>query len=672
MARRFATGISWPNRLNLLLVPMLLFWLAAVTTFAQKPADVVGDWSGALLAGGGSLRLALHVSTDSAGKLSVTLDSLDQHAMGLPGSNAVLKGNNFSFEIPSVSGTYTGTLDSDGKSITGTWNQGVPLPLIFTRQSGGPTPTPMPTPTPAPAVPPVALDDLKPILDRELAPVLERGLLSKASGGGGLVIGVLDHGKRRIFAYGTAKPDSIFEIGSITKTFTGLILAQMVVQKKVTLDTPIRTLLPAGSVAKPDGAEITLVDLATQHSGLPRMPDNFKPQNPLNPYADYHAAQLQEFIARHGVAKPADAAFLYSNLGFGLLGYGLSLRAGVPYGQLLSNEITGPLHMSDTGVMLSPAQRARLIQGYDYNFDPTPPWDLDAFAGAGAIKSTAADMLTYLDANLHPDKYAVGATADSPAATLPAAIALDHQLRANITTNGESRIALAWGFSTKNGTYGHEGGTGGYRSLARFNPNQDRAIVVLYNRENTDPAAPQLVERVAENIDELMTGKPSIPLDFISEQERLALIPSTFTDSSIQGPYHCTLTAFPLPATIKDPFTAAATGDIHIVADGKGKFSEGTWVHHIQAPGIDLTCKVKMVSGSYSVTPNGTGTEHSSWKLVTEESPRGCFQFFSPARPPITTDSELIMMDTAGKTLYSTSINRFAVLGTVCQSETAQ
>jgi D-alanyl-D-alanine-carboxypeptidase/D-alanyl-D-alanine-endopeptidase len=672
MARRFATGISWPNRLNLPLVPMLLFWLAAVTTFAQKPADVVGDWSGALLAGGGSLRLALHVSTDSAGKLSVTLDSLDQHAMGLPGSNAVLKGNNFSFEIPSVSGTYSGTLDSDGKSITGMWSQGVPLPLIFTRQNGGPTPTPMPTPTPAPAMSPVALDDLKPILDRELAPVLERGLLSKASGGGGLVIGVLDHGKRRIFAYGTAKPDSIFEIGSITKTFTGLILAQMVVQKKVTLDTPIRTLLPAGFVAKPDGAEITLVDLATQHSGLPRMPDNFKPQNPLNPYADYHAAQLQEFIARHGVAKPADAAFLYSNLGFGLLGYGLSLRAGVPYGQLLSNEITGPLHMSDTGVMLSPAQRARLIQGYDYNFDPTPPWDLDAFAGAGAIKSTAADMLTYLDANLHPDKYAVGATVDSPAATLPAAVALDHQLRANITANGESRIALAWGFSTKNGTFGHEGGTGGYRSLARFNPNQDRAIVVLYNRENTDPAAPQLVERVAENIDELMTGKPSIPLDFISEQERLALIPSTFTDSSIQGPYHCTLTAFPLPATIKDPFKAAATGDIHIVADGKGKFSEGTWVHHIQAPGIDLTCKVKMVSGSYSVTANGTGTEHSSWKLVTEESPRGCFQFFSPARPPVTTDSQLIMMDTAGKTLYSTSINRFAVLGTVCQSETAQ
>jgi len=635
-----------------------------------QPAEVVGDWNGVLLADGASLRLALHVSKDSAGKLSVTFDSLDQHAMGLQGSDAVLKGSNFNFQIPSISSTYTGTLDDDGNNIRGSWNQGgVPMPLVFARQNSGPAPTAMPTPTPAPAMPPVTLDNLKPILDRELAPVLEHGLLSKASGGGGLVIGVMDHGNRQIFAYGTAKPDSIYEIGSITKTFTGLVLAQMVVQKKVTLDTPIRTLLPEGWVAKPAGTEITLADLATQHSGLPRMPDNFKPQNPVNPYADYRAAQLQEFIARHGVAKPADAAFLYSNLGFGLLGYGLSLRAGIPYEQLVSTEVIGPLHLNDTGITLSPAQRARLIQGYDYNFDPIVPWDFDVFAGAGAIKSTAADLLTYLDGNLHPDKYAAGAAADSPAATLPAAVALDHQVRAKIGDKG--RIALAWGVSP-DGSYSHEGGTGGYRTLVGFDPAQDRAIVVLYNRENGDLAAPQLVERVAENIDQLMTGKPSIPLDFISEQERLALVPSTFTDNSINGPYDCTLTAFPLPATIKDPFKAAATGDIHSVADGQGKLSEGTWVHHIQAPGLDLTCKLKMVSGSYSVTPDGTGTEHSSWKLVTEESPRGCFQFFSPARPPVTTDSELIMADPNGKTFYSTSINRFAVLSTVCQSETAR
>src|SRR5271167_4172566 len=124
MARRFATGIFIVNRVLLLFVSMLLFGLGVASTFAQKPADVVGDWSGVLQPSGGSLRLALHVSKDTAGKLSVTLDSLDQNAMGLQGSNAVLKGNDFSFAIPSVSGTYRGTLGSDGKSISGTWSQG--------------------------------------------------------------------------------------------------------------------------------------------------------------------------------------------------------------------------------------------------------------------------------------------------------------------------------------------------------------------------------------------------------------------------------------------------------------------------------------------------------------------------------------------------------------------
>src|SRR5207248_7245613 len=121
----------------------------------------------------------------------------------------------------------------------------------------------------------------------------------------GLAIGVSKRGERRVFTYGTAKPDSVFEIGSITKTFTGLVLAQMVAQGKVRFDEPVRELLPPGTVAKPNGTEITLLDLATQHSGLPRMPDNFKPSDMTNPYADYHAANLYAYIGKHGVANPA-------------------------------------------------------------------------------------------------------------------------------------------------------------------------------------------------------------------------------------------------------------------------------------------------------------------------------------------------------------------------------
>src|SRR4029077_10677427 len=138
--------------------------------------------------------------------------------------------------------------------------------------------------------------------------------------GGGVVIGVVQRGTRRIFVYGSAKEDSIFEIGSITKTFTGLTLAQMVAQHKVHLDEPVRLLLPPGTVAKPAGAEITLLDLATQQSGLPRMPDNFHPADPQDPYADYRPATLYEVIAKQGVGKPPNTGFNYSNLGLGLLG----------------------------------------------------------------------------------------------------------------------------------------------------------------------------------------------------------------------------------------------------------------------------------------------------------------------------------------------------------------
>jgi serine-type D-Ala-D-Ala carboxypeptidase/endopeptidase len=773
MARQI---LSVRRGLFLLLGALALLWLGAAINFSTasiKPGDIAGDWNGVLL---GRLHLIVHVSQDSSGNLSVTLDSVDQNAYGLAGANAVLKGNTFSFEVPVVHGTYSGTLSSDGKTITGTWNQGTPLvldltraseapathkptamagtwrgvllsggrslrialhvkaeangnlagtvdylddktsdiaadkialagsrfafeipaagvtyngnlsddgnaiagswtesgvtlPLKLIREGSGPMPTPMPTPTPAPAMHALSLDELKPVLDREMAPVLQNGYLSKASGGGGLVVGVLDHGQRRIFAYGAAKPDSIYEIGSITKTFTGLILAQMVVQKKVRLDEPVRELLPPGFVAKPDGPEITLLDLATQHSGLPRMPDNFKPKNDANPYADYGVDQLREYIGKHGVAKPADPPYCYSNLGFALLGYALSVRAGMSYSQLLATEVTGPMHMNETMLTLPNATRTRLIQGFDTSFNPVGPWDFGVFESAGALKSTAADMLTYLDANMHPEKYAAGAAPDSPAATLPAAVALDHQLQNKIQLNGDSMIALAWNFDKKTGEYGHAGGTGGYNTIVQFNPKKDYGIVALYNRISQELAAPGFVYRVAENTTQLLTGKPAVPIDYLSESEKDALIPRTFDNSSIMGSYHCALTAFTLPSTVKDPFSATASGDMHIVADGKGNLTSGTWVHSIKEPNGMMVCKLQMVSGSYSIESNGVGTNRSSWKLVLNESPRACFQFFSPARPPVTSDAQVIVTDTSGKMNYATSINPFSVLTSVCQRE---
>ena len=293
----------------------------------------------------------------------------------------------------------------------------------------------VPALTTDPAMAPAAADGLQAALDRDLAPALRSGALAPGTCGG-VAIGVSKHGVRRVFTYGTANAGSIFEIGSITKTFTGLVLAQMAVQGKIRLDEPVRELLPAATMRKPAGQEITLLDLATHRSGLPPMPDNINPAGTLNPGADYHARDLYDFLARRGVAKPANASFLYSNLGFGLLGQALANRAGMTYPNLVSEEITGPLGMRDTALSLSPEQQNRMIQAYDARHRPAVPWVLDALAGAGAIRATAGDMLTYLEANLHPEDLASGAK------TLSAALVQSHELRAAIGPG--MRIALAW------------------------------------------------------------------------------------------------------------------------------------------------------------------------------------------------------------------------------------
>ncbi|HEX7361074.1 MAG TPA: serine hydrolase domain-containing protein [Bryobacteraceae bacterium] len=481
----------------------IMLGIPATMTFAQHTSPVDGIWLGTLKAGTQSLRIQLHVTSNGAGNESCTLDSLDQGAMGLKCANAVLKGSRFSFDVPVVHGHWSGTLSANSNELKGTWSQGMPMVLNFERRSTAIAAKPIAY---DPAMPPLTIADLKTVLDRDLAPALRDGVLAPQTGAG-VAIGVIENGEQRILAYGTAKPDSIFEIGSITKSFTGLILAQMVAQGKVKLDEPVRLLLPPGTVAKPAGPGITLLDLVTQHSGLPRMPDNFHPANPKNPYADYHAANLYAYLAKHGVEKPAHAGFLYSNLGFGLLGQALANCAHETYPELLRKEVTGPLHLKNTTIKLTAAQKARVIQGHNAQHQPTPGWDLDAFAGAGAIRSTAADMLTYLKANLDPDALHA-ASAVGAAATLPAAMAMSHELRADAPAG--MRVAFAWLYVPKTGTYWHNGATGGYSSFAFFNPKDGYAAIVLFN--TTIGKKGSFADVLGAHIEERLRGKPAVSL----------------------------------------------------------------------------------------------------------------------------------------------------------------
>jgi CubicO group peptidase (beta-lactamase class C family) len=472
---------------------------------AAKPSSVDGIWLGTLDAGK-PLRIQLHVRSDSAGHELCTTDSLDQHAMGNDCDKVVFSGSDLNFDVPAFQGHWSGKLSTDGNTLTGTWDQGKPLPLNFTRQTTALEAKPIPPPTYDPAIPPVAAADLQAVLDKDLAAALKSGQLAPSTGAG-VSVGVIAHGKRYLYTYGTAKPDSIFEIGSISKTFTCLILSQMVEQGKVKFDTPVRELLPPGTVAKPAGDEVTLLDIAIQHSGLPRMPDNFKPADPSNPYADYGPANLYAFLAKQGVAKPAKPGFVYSNLAMGLLGQALALRSGLTYPALMKEEVADPLGLKDTTVALTPAQQTRFMQGHDSDHKPAHAWDLDALAGAGAIRSDASDMLTYLEANLHPEslKQIPGG---SPAATISAALVQQHELRADVAPG--MRIALAWLYIEDSGDYWHNGGTGGFSSYSFFNPKGDYAAIVLLNTGPGDTGS--FADRLGQHISQRLAGKPAISL----------------------------------------------------------------------------------------------------------------------------------------------------------------
>lgn len=465
-----------------------------------KPAALSGIWLGTLEAGAKELRIQLHLDL-AATPPSCSLDSLDQGAMGIPCTNVVASATDLAFDVPAVHGMMKGAISADTNTVTATWTQGsASLPVVLTRQAVAIEATKIAL---DPAMPAVDIENIQTVTDADLAKVLSGQLAPNT--GVGVTIGVVEHGVRKIFSYGAVKPDSVFEIGSITKTFTGLVLAQLVEQKKVRLDEPVRELLPKGTVAAPaSGAEITLLDLSAQRSGLPRLPDNLKPADETNPYAEYDAKALYAFIASHGVAMPATPEFGYSNLGVGLLGQALSERAHSTYAALVKREITEPLGMRETVVALTPALAKRFAAGHSAGNKPQRAWDFKALAGAGAIRSTAADMLTFLGAQLHPDRVK-GRTAE--AKTLPAALAATHQVRADV--GGGMHIALNWFRVDDSGRYWHNGATGGFSSFAVFDPAKDFAVIVLLNRSIDDGS---LADDLGKHIVQRLTGSPATSL----------------------------------------------------------------------------------------------------------------------------------------------------------------
>jgi serine-type D-Ala-D-Ala carboxypeptidase/endopeptidase len=296
----------------------------------------------------------------------------------------------------------------------------------------------------------------------------------------GIVVGLVEPQGHRIVAYGRfgkddprpVNGDTVFEIGSITKIFTSLLLADMVRRGEVELTDPIAKYLPDGvSVPQRGGRAITLLDLATHTSALPRLPDNLAPDNPANPYAGYSVAQLYQFLSHTQLTRDIGSHYEYSNLGYGLLGHALARRAGIDYEALVHDRIAAPLGMASTAITLSPEMTTRLPPGHDPALETAANWDLPTLAGAGALRSTARDLLAFLDMALER----------TPS---PLSAALKATLQTRRPGGGPSiETGLGWVIMKGHGEdiVWHNGGTGGYRSFIGFLPASNIGVVVLSN-----------------------------------------------------------------------------------------------------------------------------------------------------------------------------------------------
>lgn len=331
--------------------------------------------------------------------------------------------------------------------------------------------------------------------------------------GVGIVVGVVDAHGRRVVAYGARAKrdpaplngDTVFEIGSMTKVFTSLVLSDMARKGEVSLDDPVQKYLPA-TVHMPErgGKQITLVDLATHTSALARMPSNMAPKDPHNPYADYTSDQLWQYLNGVTLSRDIGSRYEYSNMGAGLLGQALSRRAGSDYETLVRRCITGPLSMKDTVITLTPALKARLAQGYGATLEPESNWDLSTFEGAGALRSTTNDMLTFLEA------YLGLRTSDLKPS-------MDAQLAVRRPAGPSMQVALGWHVlaGPQGEVIWHNGGTGGYRTFMGYDPKAKVGVVVLTN---------VATEAGGDDIGfHLLSGKPLAKLQPIVQRQAVAL-----------------------------------------------------------------------------------------------------------------------------------------------------
>ncbi|MEP1032054.1 serine hydrolase [Ekhidna sp.] len=302
----------------------------------------------------------------------------------------------------------------------------------------------------------------------------------------GMVVGVIDGERQNVVTNGLSGAENgraldgetVFQLGSLTKVITNLLLAEMVTSGEVGLDDLVSDFLPPEIKLVEVGRPITLRDLATHTSGLPSMPTNFDIHGEPDPYAAYSVDQLWSFLSSYTPEGAPGIKYAYSNLGVSLLGWVLALRMNTTYEDLVKDRVLGPLEMNSTSITLSSEQLARLAPGHSPYLQPIRTWEMATLQASGSLRSTANDMLRLLELYL-------GKSNNSHMVE-----AAKFQMREGVELDG-TFLPLGLGLRS-DGIYRHAGGKQGYRSGLAFNARTGVAAVVLSNAR-TYESEPMLI-----------------------------------------------------------------------------------------------------------------------------------------------------------------------------------
>ena len=341
------------------------------------------------------------------------------------------------------------------------------------------------------------LEQHRAAIDELVAPLIENQVVV------GLTVGLTDGDESLVLGYGRADaavdkaPDAntLFEIGSLTKTFTALLLVLQVENGQLEYAQNAKSLLPEGKrMPNFEGIEISLEQLASHTSALPRLPDNLLPPDPSNPYVHYTADDLYVFLSYWELERKPGEKYDYSNLGMGLLGHLMATRAEVSFEEMVVASICRPLGMNDTYITLPDDARSRLAKPYNADGAEVSYWDVGVLSGAGGLRSTTSDVLKYLRAQMRGDTSGLSeAMETTQAARYPA-------------DQDDLSIGLGWHVKD-DGTCVHTGGTGGFASYATFNAEHDVGVVILCNT-----AAAQAYE-LGPKVRSIMRGEPYEPFE---------------------------------------------------------------------------------------------------------------------------------------------------------------